>query len=177
MTMRSAPMAVVLALVALAGCGDDTRPEPAPQPAPSVESSPGPTYVSGSTVADAEAWVADLLEVGADQIDPDIPAEDMGAVVAWRTAFPDVLGEAQVVEYEQSAPRNGISGFAVVPEDESKPAGPSNPYVLAFAVRDDTGACAGGVLSGYPSPTEQRAVEMESGDRCSGEAAAAAAGY
>ncbi|MGI9086014.1 MAG: hypothetical protein ACR2FE_12130 [Aeromicrobium sp.] len=136
-----------------------------------------PAYVSGATVSDAEAWVADLLEVGADNVNHEIPAEDMGAVVAWRAAFPEVLGETRVVGYERSAPENGISGFAVLPEDDTKTAGPTNSYFLAFAVRDDSGACAGGVLSGFPNPTEQRVVRLKAGTRCSGAAVASEAGY
>jgi hypothetical protein len=134
-------------------------------------------YVSGGSVADADAWVADLLEVGARNVDHETPAEDMGIVVAWRAAFPAVLGESGVVGYERQAPKNGVSGFAVLPQDDKKEASSSNPYVLAFAARDDAGDCAGGVLSGYPDPTDKRVVRLPSGSRCSGAAVAAAAGH
>ena len=134
-------------------------------------------YVSGGAVDDAEAWVADLLAVGADNADHETPSEDMGVVVAWRGAFPEVLGDAGVVGYERVAPKSGVSGFAVLPEDTAKEAGPSNPYFLAFAARDAAGDCAGGVLSGYPDPTDERIVRMKPGSRCSGAAVAAEAGY
>jgi hypothetical protein len=134
-------------------------------------------YVSGGAVNDAEAWVADLLAVGADHANHETPAEDMGVVVAWRAAFPEVLGDAGVVGYEREAPENGVSGFAVLPEDTAKVAGRANPYYLAFAARDDAGNCAGGVLSGYPDPTDERTVRLKPGSRCSGAAVAAKAGY
>jgi hypothetical protein len=134
-------------------------------------------YVSGGGVDDAEAWVADLLAVGANNASHETPAEDMGVVVAWRAAFPEVLGDAGVVGYEREAPKNGVSGFAVLPEDTAKVAGPTNPYYLAFAARDEAGDCAGGVLSGYPDPTEERIVRLKPGSRCSGAAVAAEAGY
>ena len=134
-------------------------------------------YIDGATVQDAEAWVDDLLRVGARNADHETPAEDMGVVVAWRAAFPEVLGEAGVVGYERRAPKNGVSGFAVLPEDDSRVAAADNPYYLAFAVRDDSGRCAGGVLSGHPDPTEERTVRVEPGQRCTGAAVAEAAGY
>jgi hypothetical protein len=134
-------------------------------------------YVADGAIGDAEAWVADLLAVGADNANHETPSEDMGVVVAWRAAFPEALGEAGVVGYEREAPKNGVSGFAVLPEDTSREAGRRNPYFLAFAVRDDAGDCAGGVLSGYPDPTDERIVRLKPGSRCSGAAVAKRAGY
>jgi hypothetical protein len=101
----------------------------------------------------------------------------MGVVVAWRAAFPQVLGESGVVGYERQAPENGVSGFAVLPRNDQKEASSKNPYYLAFAARDAAGDCAGGVLSGYPDPTDTRVVELKPSSRCSGAAVAAAAGY
>jgi hypothetical protein len=134
-------------------------------------------YLSGGTVSDAGAWVADLLVVGADNVNHETPAEDMGVVVAWRAAFPEVLTESRVVGYERKAPVNGISGFAVLTKNAKDEASRSNPYYLAFAVEDASGACAGGVLSGYPDPDRGRVVKLRSGRPCSGQAVAAAAGY
>ena len=134
-------------------------------------------YATGGSVDAADAWVTDLLEVGAANADHETPSEDMGVVVAWRAAFPEILGDSGVVGYEREASENGISGFAVLPKDETKEASRSNPYVLAFAVRDAAGRCAGGVLSGYPDPTDQRTVRMKPGTRCSGAAVAKKAGY
>jgi hypothetical protein len=134
-------------------------------------------YVGDGAVDDAEAWVADLLAVGADNANHETPSEDMGVVVAWRAAFPEVLGEAGVVGYEREAPKNGVSGFAVLPEDTGQEAGRTNPYFLAFAARDAAGNCAGGVLSGYPDPTDERIVRLKPGTRCSGAAVAKRAGY
>ena len=134
-------------------------------------------YVADGAIGDAEAWVADLLAVGADNANHETPSEDMGVVVAWRAAFPEVLGESGVVGYEREARRNGVSGFAALPEDTSRVAGRTNPYFLAFAVRDDAGKCAGGVLSGYPDPTDERIVRLKPGSRCSGAAVAKRAGY
>ena len=93
--------------------------------------------------------------MGAANVDHETPSEDMGVVVAWRAAFPEVLGDSGVVGYDREAPKNGISGFAVLPKDESeggerrrtRTTSPSRP-------RDVDGHCAGGVLSGYPDPTE-----------------------
>ncbi len=134
-------------------------------------------YVSGDSVDDADAWVADLLEVGAANVSHETPSEDMGAVVAWRAAFPEVLGDSGVVGYEREASTSGISGFAVLPADETQEASRDNPYFLAFAVRDAAGACAGGVLSGYPDPTDERMIRLKPGTRCSGAAVASTAGY
>jgi len=134
-------------------------------------------YAPGGSVEDAEAWVDDLLQVGAAHANHETPSEDMGVVVAWRAAFPVVLGDSGVVGYERQASENGISGFAVLPEDETKEASRANPYYLAFAVRDAAGRCAGGVLSGYPDPTDQRTVRVKPGTRCSGAAVAKKAGY
>jgi hypothetical protein len=135
------------------------------------------SYLDGSTVTDADAWVRDLLDIGARSADHRTPAEDMGVVSAWRAAFPEILADSNIVENERVAPENGISGFAVLPKDGQNAASRSNPYYLAFAARDASGGCAGGVLSGYPEPTRKRAVELASGRRCSGAAVATAAGY
>lgn len=134
-------------------------------------------YAPEGSVDDAEAWVADLLAVGAANANQETPSEDMGIVVAWRAAFPEVLGDSGVVGGEREASENGISGFAVLPEDELKEASRTNPYYLAFAVRDASGRCAGGVLSGYPDPTDERTVRVKPGTRCSGAAVAKNAGY
>ncbi len=134
-------------------------------------------YISGGRVADAKAWVVDLLKVGAANANHETPSEDMGVVVAWRAAFPEVLGEAGVVGHDRKAQKNGVSGFAVLPKDTAKEASQKNPYYLAFAVRDDADGCAGGVLSGFPDPTKERVVKLKSGTRCSGAAVAEAAGY
>jgi hypothetical protein len=134
-------------------------------------------YISSGQVADAKAWVADLLEVGSANADHETPAEDMGVVVAWRAAFPEVLGESGVVGSDRMAEKNGVSGFAVLPKDTAKEASRTNPYYLAFAARDDTGGCAGGVLSGFPDPTAKHVVRLKPGTRCSGAAVAKTAGY
>ena len=134
-------------------------------------------YVSAGSVEDADAWIADLLDVGAANANHETPSEDMGVVVAWRAAFPLVLGDSGVVGYERQASKNSISGFAVLPKDETKEASRANPYYLAFAVRDAAGGCAGGVLSGYPDPTDKRTVRVRPGTRCSGAAVAEKAGY
>ena len=115
--------------------------------------------------------------MGAANANHETPSEDMGVVVAWRAAFPEVLGDSGVVGYERKASENGISGFAVLPADETKEASRANPYYLAFAVRDAAGRCAGGVLSGYPDPTDRRTVRVKAGTRCSGAAVAKKAGY
>ena len=134
-------------------------------------------YASGGSITSADSWVTDLLEVGAANANHETPSEDMGVVVAWRAAFPEVLGDSGVVGYERQASENGISGFAVLPADETKEASRANPYYLAFAVRDAAGRCAGGVLSGYPDPTDRRTVRVMTGTRCSGAAVAKKAGY
>jgi hypothetical protein len=134
-------------------------------------------YAPDGSVSDADAWVADLLEVGSANANQETPSEDMGVVVAWRAAFPEVLGDAGVVGGEREATENGISGFAVLPKDETKEASRANPYYLAFAVRDASGRCAGGLLSGYPDPTDERAIRVGPGTRCSGAAVAKKAGY
>ncbi len=134
-----------------------------------------PSYVSGDTIADASAWVDDLLAVGAVHANHLTPAEDMGVVIAWRAAFPVVLTDERVVGDDTRAPKNGISGFSVLPKDDAKSPGRTNPYVLAFAVRDDSGACAAGVLMGYPDPSETQVVPLERGAPCTGRSAAAAA--
>jgi hypothetical protein len=134
-------------------------------------------YISGGRVADVHAWMVDLLKVGAANANHETPSEDMGVVVAWRAAFPEVLGEAGVVGSDRKAQKNGVSGFAVLPKDTAKEASRTNPYYVAFAARDTAGDCAGGVLSGFPDPTKQRVVRLKPGTRCSGAAVAKAAGY
>ena len=76
----------------------------------------------------------------------------MGVVVAWRAAFPVVLGDSGVVGDEREAPKNGVSGFAVLPEDESKEASRTNPYFLAFAVAGRRGRLRRGSALGLPGP-------------------------
>lgn len=134
-------------------------------------------YVEGTTIKDAQAWAEDLLRIGARNADHQVPAEDMGVVVAWRAAFPEVLGESGVVGSERQAQKNGVSGFSVLTKDDQREAGPANPYYLAFAVRDASGRCAGGVLSGHPDPTDRRSVQPKPGSRCSGAEVARAAGF
>jgi hypothetical protein len=135
------------------------------------------TYASGPRITDADKWVTDLLEVGAVNVNHLTPAEDMGVVVAWRAAFPQVLTQSRVVGSAEKAPKNGISGFSVLIKNDKNPAGSGNPFYLAFAVRDDHGTCAGGVLSGYPDPTKRREVDPAGSKPCTADAVAQAAGY
>lgn len=144
----------------------------------SLQAPQTPGYVDGTTVADAAAWRDDLLRIGVTNADTRYTDdESFGITAGWVAAFPGILTDAALVRAEAEAPRNGISGTAVRLPDPSRESARDNAPYLVFAVRDDDGGCAGGVISGFPALTTTTPVDVVAGQVCSGLAVAAAAGF
>ncbi len=137
-----------------------------------------PEYLVQGRVTDAVAWRDDLLRVGIANADPRyVDDESLGIRAGWVAAFPALLTDAGLVRAEAEAPRGGLSGVVVRLPDPSREAARDNAPYLAFAVRDDDGTCAGGVISGYPALTTSTPVDVARGQVCTGLAVAAAAGF
>jgi len=166
----------------------ETLSEPAPSgsasesadlPTPgSLQKPVDPTYATPTRIADAVAWRDDLLAIGAANADTRYTGTvSFGIREGWVAAFPGILTDAAVVPAAAEAPRSGISGFAVLVPDPAVKPSRENVQYLAFAVRDNNGLCAGGVISGYPALTTTTPVNVARGQVCTGLAVAAAAGF
>ncbi len=153
--------------------------EPVVLPTPgSLQPPLTPAYVAGTRVTDAVAWRDDLLRIGITNADTRyVDNDSFGIRAGWVAAFPKILTDSSLAEAKAVASRSGVSGVVVrVPDPSRAPARDNAPY-LAFAVRDDDGTCAGGVISGYPALTTSTPVDVARGQVCSGLAVAAAAGF
>lgn len=148
-------------------------------PAPGSRQGPlDPAYVVDARVTDAIEWRDDLLRIGVTNADTRyVDNESFGIRAGWVAAFPDLLTDSALARAEAEAPRNGVSGVVVRLPDPSREAARDNVPYLAFAVRDDDGTCAGGVISGFPALTTSTPVDVARGQVCTGLAVAAAAGF
>ncbi|KAA1421051.1 hypothetical protein F0U44_01615 [Nocardioides humilatus] len=155
---------------------------PTPTPTPTAPESPTSTqtpvdapYIDGTSVTDAAAWRDDLLSIGAANVDPDVFASSgsYGIVESWVAAFPDLLPVNGIEGDQIEAPASGVSGFTIYTVDDKDLPSATNPLYLAFAVKDASGACAGGILIGYPSPSTGRPVDVPAGEDCTSATVAA----
>ena len=187
---RVRPFAIALMLVlGLAACTDDDDPTASVTIESTTTSTTARTsstatqtsqqaltrpYIQGSTVTDVSAWVDDLLTVAVDNADPsNTKSDSMGIVDAWVAAFPFL--KSNVKGYRVEATANGISGFTIFPVNDKDVPSPSNPVFLAFAAKDASGKCAGGVVSGHPAPTTPKKLPITG--PCTGTEARKASGF
>jgi len=149
--MRRPLIAAALAAGLLAAaCGGE---EPAAPP------EPGPTAVEPTTPAesavpieDAVAMRDEMLQIAEASAQAD-PGEalivDFGVGGAWVEAFPGVSFSGSAIPPDPST----VSMYGNV-QNSKNVEGEDNPYVVAAAVLDTEGTCAGLVLAGYPSLEE-----------------------
>jgi hypothetical protein len=82
---------------------------------------------------------------------------DIAAYPAWAAKYPALAltGPALPADaYHVSVHRDVVR--------PGQPPGPSNPIVIAFAVADMAGGCAGGIISGYPTYNDYGRIEVAS---------------
>ncbi len=178
--MRLSALAAVLlgsgAFLALA-CGDGQDPDAAtPSPVPSATAAVAkpeqgiPTVPANTqfSVRDAALFRDALLELASKATwDVSKTNEGYGAFPKWRTQYPD-LGI-----YTPAAPADTLRiSVYVNPLVSGSPAGQNNPYLVAFAVADSSGRCAGGTIFGYPVPGRYGRIELPAGAPCTGFAVA-----
>lgn len=86
-----------------------------------------------------------------------------GVYPAWSAAYPGV----GIDGYGVLANGSNISSYdgSLYPKDSS------NPIAIAFALKDATGACAAGAISGSSSLTSYEALALPAGAACSGQSA------
>jgi hypothetical protein len=82
---------------------------------------------------------------------------DIAAYPAWAAKYPALAltGPALPADaYHVSVHRDVVR--------PGQPMGPGNPPVIAFAVADTAGGCAGGIISGYPTYNDYGRIEVAS---------------
>lgn len=155
-------------------------PDPAadlPEPG-SLQAPVDAPYATPTRIANASQWRDALLAIGRANADTRYTDNvSLGIREGWVSAFPGILTENKIVAAAAEAPRSGISGFAVTTPDPALAPSRENRQYLAFAVRDNQGHCAGGVITGYPALTTTTPVNVARGQVCTGLAVAVAAGF
>ncbi len=123
-------------------------------------------------IKDAIALADHLSTVAFDAVQANTnPGEiHFGIVDAWSAAYPDVEFAGYAIDPDEDT----ISVYANVQDPKGDP-GPDNPYIVAAAIRDSFGFCAGVVAAGYPFPND---ISRDAVDgNCDPLSAAGEAGY
>ncbi|HVM12666.1 MAG TPA: hypothetical protein VM638_09370 [Actinomycetota bacterium] len=173
---------VPAAALLLAACGgeDPTVGAPTTAPGPTVAPTTAAPAATGAVdappIEDAAALRDDLLRIAEENVTSeagDALVPSFGVFEAWKQAYPEL----------------SFVGYAIEPDERTVPTysnllnakeleGPENPYIIAFAILDTQGTCAGGVMVGYPSPDTFEAVDPDGEEQpCQPMALAAAGGY
>lgn len=120
-------------------------------------------------VTDAAAFRDQLLTLAMGNLDAQASASFNGFFPAWSVAIPGLHG----VGYAVPAGTGTVSVYLNLlhPKD---PGAPANPTVIAFAVTDATGRCAGGVVYGFPKT--DRSAKVENPAPCTAQAVVSAFG-
>ncbi|MCC6418901.1 MAG: hypothetical protein IT429_11755 [Gemmataceae bacterium] len=118
-------------------------------------------------VTDAAAFRDDLLTLGMGNLSAQESAGFDGFFPVWATAYPGLRG----VGYAVPAGNGTVSVYRNLlhPKDLGSPA---NPTVIAFAVTDVSGRCAGGVIYGFPKT--DRSTTVASATPCTAQAVVSA---
>jgi hypothetical protein len=173
--MRKSAVCFALLLVAIVpACGDDASTSSSVAPttsagtttvAPSTPTTPVATTTTLPAGLDVDGMIADGTVVREFLFDTIAlwgeAALDLDALAAGiQTVYPiDVRGSARDADPE------GISIFAN-PVDDKDVVGTDNPWVVAFAVADTTGACIGGIVFGFPAPDTTLEAVIPEGAPC-----------
>jgi hypothetical protein len=162
--------AVVVLAVAVAGCGGSST----KTVTVSTTGKKGKAgKVKAPPVTDAAAVRDRLLKLAKKHASDQAGSNaSFGVSEAWHKKFPKL----QFVGFAEAADSKTVSGYQFNARNSKDPASKSNPLVLAFAVADTKGGCAGGVIEGFPKPDTTKAVDMAGATACTGTVVATKAG-
>lgn len=135
-------------------------------PSGTATATPTP-IVTALAPADAAAFRDALLALAMTNLDAQVSAQFNGFFPAWKAAYPTLGGSGSAV----TATPVGVSTLRNLLDSKST-SSPSNPTVIAFAVADTQGRCAGAVIYGFPKADTQ--VTIASPSPCNAQAVAAA---
>ncbi|HYH28606.1 MAG TPA: hypothetical protein VEA19_07525 [Actinomycetota bacterium] len=174
MMRRILPVAIcIFGLTACGGGGTTETPgsEATQAPSPSEASPEAADVVPAPPIEDAGALRDSFLELARANLDPDAGLP-FGIPEAWQEAYPDLAFNGTAIDPDPSS----VSVYANV-QNSKNVEGPDNPYIVSFAIIDTGGTCTGGVIAGYPAPTEFEPVELTAEHHCDPLTVAAAGGY
>ena len=176
---RGGRVVFLIACVGLAACAE-AQPDPGvgPMSGPTNAAQPGdggsPLGANPEPPIDDAVTLADHLSTVASDavaLAKGDPGEgDFGIVDLWAGAYPDV----EFAGYAIAPDEDTISVYTNVQDSKNVP-GPDNPYIVAGAIMDTGGTCAGVVAAGYPAPDDFSIVPVQG--QCDPQSAAAEAGY
>ena len=185
--LAAAPAALALTLAACSGGSPTTSAPPTPGPASSSAATTAPAS-SGATsgpagggtqappVTDAGAVRDDLVQI-ASKADYSGPVKESGLLTAWQDAYPDMKA---TLFPDQKATPDTFSMADSFTFDQNASEGHGYDQILAFAVMDQSGTCAGGAVvipqaaDGTASdalPSVFEPVDMGGAPECTAEAA------
>jgi hypothetical protein len=132
---------------------EDTLPVSDLPPAPPVE--------------DARSLRDGLLELASKSL----TSGPTDVLAEWRAAYPDL----DFSSFALKANSKSVSVYADL-QDREQAASDENPMLVAVAVSDQRGRCAGGVLVGFRAPNRQQKVNLDDAWGCTALEAGQAAG-
>ncbi len=154
--MRKALLGLAILLAGALGPISGVLPALATTPPASTTPTPAPPVFS-----DAAAVRDQLLAIGMANLDEQVSAQFMGFFAAWRVPYAGLIGRGSAIE----ATGNGVVSTSRGLLNSKDIAAPANPTVIAFAVADSSGRCAGAVIYGFPKT--DRTMKFEGPSSCS----------
>lgn len=183
MIRRSLTVLVALTILATA-CGDD-RGGDATTSTPTFAATTTAQAESTTGTSDTSGPAAGVDASGRVTVAATVLAFLFDTVVLWGEAALDgsSLAEGITTVYPirvrgaaVEADPEGIS-MAIMATDDKSPASGDNPWLVAFAVVDESGTCKAGVVAGFPAPNTPTEVTIPAGTACSAANAVALLNY
>jgi len=141
----------VLALLMFPMLAFAASPTPSPSPSPTARPTP-------MVVADAAVLRDSLLQLAAANVGEEASSGFVGFFPSWRSAYPALEGDGYAIA---STPGTvSIWYNYLLPKGAH---GAANPDVIAIAVADTAGRCAGGVFYGFPKTDTTAKVTVPAG--------------
>lgn len=155
---------VISGLSFLGGAGPAVATTPPPSTVPTVAP---PVFTDAVAVRD------ELLAIAQANLAEQARPQFNGFFDAWKTAYPGLRGGGSAV----NATGDGFVSTSRGLLNSKNLEGPTNPTVIAFAVMDKGGKCAGAVLYGYPKTDNTMKIESPAPCNAQGVATAFAATF
>lgn len=166
MFLKLALASVIAGGISLLGVSAAFADTPTPSATATTTVTSTPTKTPTATplaVPDAAAFRDSLLSLALGNLDAQAPSSFEGFFPAWRQQYPRLEEDGSAIVAKSGAVSVYYNNLI-----NKGAEGPQNPTVIAFAVGDASGRCAGAVIYGYPKADKSALVASPS--PCTGQA-------